>query len=279
MKYRSAADFRKALEARLQNQASSEGITDVNHLRRRVAFDRLLARLFYAGKERWVLKGGYALELRYPGLARVTTDLDLNLPPPAAIDLLDEIQSKAQQDLGDHFSFYVSTPIKRAELAGPPLGGRRFRVDARLAGRQFIRFPLDVGQGDLIVGQSEMLPARMDLSFAGLTTPSVTVYPLEDHFAEKLHAYTAPRQIQTRVKDLVDLVLLVEYGLAPSGILKESIDSVYTRYGSHAVPSVLPQPPAAWQEPFSQMAMEVHLPVVDLQEAYELMRTFLARLP
>ena len=48
--YRSAADFRRALEDRLQDMARKEAI-DLQRLRRQVAFDRLLARLFQGGQE------------------------------------------------------------------------------------------------------------------------------------------------------------------------------------------------------------------------------------
>jgi hypothetical protein len=92
----------------------------------------------------------------------------------------------------------------RAELAGPPLGGYRFSVEARLDGRRFDRFPLDVGQGDVTVREPDHVPGQVDLSFAGLSTPIFPIYPLEDHFAEKLHAYSTPRDNPSRVKDLVE---------------------------------------------------------------------------
>lgn len=47
----------------------------------RVAFDRLLARMFdvnLPGRDGWVLKGGYALEMRFHR-ARATKDLDLTV--------------------------------------------------------------------------------------------------------------------------------------------------------------------------------------------------------
>ncbi|PYT33137.1 MAG: hypothetical protein DMG58_08485 [Acidobacteria bacterium] len=47
-------------------------------LRRQVSFDRLLARLFREESAPWVLKGGYALELRFKA-ARSTVDIDLTL--------------------------------------------------------------------------------------------------------------------------------------------------------------------------------------------------------
>ncbi len=58
-------------------------------LRRMVAFDRLLARLFSKQSEQerqeeqetpWLLKGGYAMELRLGYRARTTRDIDLTLP-------------------------------------------------------------------------------------------------------------------------------------------------------------------------------------------------------
>jgi hypothetical protein len=64
--YKTAGAFRAALEARLQTRARDEK-TDLQRLRRQVAFDRLLARLFSKGSKAnypWVLKGGYAMELR-----------------------------------------------------------------------------------------------------------------------------------------------------------------------------------------------------------------------
>jgi hypothetical protein len=78
--YKTAGAFRTALENRLQTRARDEG-TDLQRLRRQVAFDRFLARMFSKGPKAtypWVLKGGYAMELRVQS-ARTTKDLDLTL--------------------------------------------------------------------------------------------------------------------------------------------------------------------------------------------------------
>jgi hypothetical protein len=45
-------------------------------MRRKVAFDRLLCRLFANPDAPWLLKGGYAMELRIES-ARTTRDIDL----------------------------------------------------------------------------------------------------------------------------------------------------------------------------------------------------------
>ena len=75
--YASGSAFRIALEARLKDRATAEDI-DLQRLRRRVAFDRFLSRLAMQDRERWALKGGYALEIQLD-IARSTRDLDLVL--------------------------------------------------------------------------------------------------------------------------------------------------------------------------------------------------------
>jgi len=63
--FKSATDFRKSLEARLKNRAQMTG-QDLQRLRKKVAFDRLLARIFRDDKKpSFLLKGGYAMELRF----------------------------------------------------------------------------------------------------------------------------------------------------------------------------------------------------------------------
>ena len=60
-RYATAAAFRRALQDRLQDIAGKESV-DLQRLRRQVAFDRLLVRLFQAVQPRalpWLLKGGY----------------------------------------------------------------------------------------------------------------------------------------------------------------------------------------------------------------------------
>jgi hypothetical protein len=75
--YKTAGAFRTALETRLQMRARAE-TTDLQRLRRQVAFDRFLARMFSKGPKAaypWLLKGGYAMELRMHA-ARTTKDID-----------------------------------------------------------------------------------------------------------------------------------------------------------------------------------------------------------
>jgi hypothetical protein len=73
-KYASPAAMRIALEERI-NRNARESDQDIARLRRQVAFDRLLARIFSGPlSNRMVLKGGYAIELRLHK-ARTTKDI------------------------------------------------------------------------------------------------------------------------------------------------------------------------------------------------------------
>lgn len=275
MKYASPGAFRSALNDRLRAQATRTG-TDLGRLQRQLAYERFLARLFSVVGEAWVLKGGYALELRLGSRARATRDLDFNAPGGA--HLLEVLQGAAELELDDHFRFLVEAP-ERGVLAGPPEGGQRFRVSARLDSRQaFATFLVDVGQGDVVHGAVDRLPPQVDVSFAGLPPTTFPVYPLPEHFAEKLHAYTRPRPGggQTRVKDLLDLSLIVtELRLPPSREVWAVLEGVFARYASHDLSPIVQDPPADWRGPYQALATDIDHLVMDMDEAVTAVQHFL----
>jgi len=215
--YASAEAFGRALEVRL-NQAAETELIQVNRLRRQVAFDRLLARLFRAEPAPWVLKGGYALELRFR-TARATVDIDLTIQRVAAAAggdanqvVRDMLQDAANASLGDWFAYTIGPPLQ--DLDAAPYGGARFPVETRMDGRIFSRFHLDAGIGDAVIQPVEIIECRDWLSFAGITPAHVQMISREQQFGEKLHAYTLPRSsTNSRVKDLVDLALLIGSGV------------------------------------------------------------------
>ncbi len=245
--YATAGAFRRALEDRVKRIAHEEKV-DVNRLRRQVAFDRLLARLFLPDQTSWVLKGGYALELLFD-TARATIDIDLTLPGLVATsgqanDVIHEmLQKTAGAALDDWFEFAIAAPIMDFDAA--PYGGARFPVETRMDARIFARFHLDVGVGDVVIQPVDVVECRDWLAFAGITRPSVRMIPLEQQFAEKFHAYTLPRSTpNSRVKDLVDLALLVHAGKLKLARVSSAIDATFAGRGTHPVPRRLDAPPA-----------------------------------
>jgi hypothetical protein len=239
---------------------------DLQRLRRQVAFDRLLARLFHMENSPWILKGGYAMELRLP-MARTTRDIDLGIRPrpgakaawsPTAIQ--GQLQTAAALDLHDHFAYQIGAAT--ADLDGPPYGGARYPVEAQMAERTFAKFHLDVSSGDVLREPYVQLLGRDWLAFAGIHRTAFPAISPEEQLAEKLHAYTLPRpgRPNTRVKDLVDLCLLIEKGGLDRQRLAASIRDTFKRRKTHPVPTALPVPPPAWSKPFGEMAKECGIP-------------------
>ena len=76
MNYQSGTAFRRALENRLRTKSVQSG-TPLVRLRKMVSFERFLARLLHHQPEQWIIKGGFALQLRMGDRARATKDIDL----------------------------------------------------------------------------------------------------------------------------------------------------------------------------------------------------------
>jgi len=280
LKYPSAAAFRAALEDRLKKLAISEGI-DLQRLRRQVAFDRLLCRLFANPDCPWLLKGGYAMELRLKA-ARTTRDIDLalkHLPLAEAgwegneSAVLEALREAGQLEAEDFFTFVFGSATQDLEAA--PYGGARFPVDARLAGRSFVKFHLDVSTGDVLSAPYDALTSRNWLGFAGVASAVFPAVSPEEQFAEKLHAYTLPRsgRENTRVKDLVDIVLLIERTGLNVPRLRTAIRETFQRRKTHDVPAALPVPPTSWSAPFAELAGECGLPT-DMTKHFGRVETF-----
>jgi len=207
----------------------------------------------------WLLKGGYAMELRLRA-ARATKDIDLSLPGEVEQkgDVLERLQDRVGTDMGDYFAFAVGLP--QMDFDGAPEGGSRYPVIASLAGRVFTKFHLDIGLGDAIVPPTEVVRGRDWLEFAGIPLVPCIAISREQQFAEKLHAYTRPRErANSRVKDLVDMALLVKMGMMESPKLKVAIQMTFEQRGTHAAPSAFPDPPESWRQPYAQLSKECGL--------------------
>jgi Nucleotidyl transferase AbiEii toxin, Type IV TA system len=180
--YATAGAFRRALEERLKRASLTDQI-DPNRLRRQVSFDRLLARLFREDPAPWVLKGGYALELRFKA-ARSTVDIDLTVQRVAASAGGDAnqvvrqmLQSAAAVALGDWFEFMIGPPAM--DLTAAPYGGARYPVEARMDERIFARFHLDAGIGDVVMQPLDTIVRQDWLGFAGIESSPVLMIARE----------------------------------------------------------------------------------------------------
>ncbi|MHC5212422.1 MAG: nucleotidyl transferase AbiEii/AbiGii toxin family protein [Planctomycetota bacterium] len=280
-RFESPAAFRQALEQRPRTTAEARGV-DLNSLRLKLLIERLLARLFAEPDAPWRLKGGFAMELRLREGARTTKDLDLAFPSAgvseegtADLDAIRErLQAAAERDLGDHLVYRMGAASRQIEAA--PQGGGRFPVVVSLAGREYGRFGVDVGIGPDTFGPPERLVGDDLLGFADIEPAVALAVPREAQFAEKIMAYTRPwgDRVNTRTKDLVDLLLLIDLGLDDERALRRALsESIRARPGRD-LPHALPEPPASWAAVFEAMAHEAGLDVADLTAAYARLADF-----
>ena len=281
-RYATPAALRAALEGRLSAMAKEQGL-DLQRLRRQVGFDRLLCRLFRDADSPWLLKGGYAMELRIQS-ARTTRDIDLALRRPLkdakdwdAVAMRGLLTQASEVDLGDGFAFVIREAT--LDLDAAPHGGSRFPIDSRMAGRRFVSFHLDVSAGDVLREPFEMLEGHDWLGFAGIPRVRMPAVSREEQFAEKLHAYTLPRtgRPNTRVKDLVDMLLLLDSGTIDQSRLAENIKATFRRRHTHDVPSALPPPMSGWEVPFGELASACGLDK-NMVEQHRRLASFLAEI-
>jgi hypothetical protein len=264
MNYSSARSFRQALEDRLRTNYPQH---EIPRLRKMIAFERFMARL----DEQWILKGGYALQLR-TDRARTTQDIDLLAQQISQAQIAETLLEKAHEDRGDYFEFF----IERTDLALTLGTAVRFRVITRLAGRDFERFHIDIGYGDPIVEPVEYLMPPTYLDFAGIDPTPIPCYPVSQHIAEKFHALVRPRPVESsRVKDLVDILLFAGMDSElQAKRLYAAIQSVFDAY-EDIVPEHLGQIPAEWRPKYNQFTKNFDLPFSDFDVAVQAVQSFI----
>ena len=275
-RYATPRAFREALEQRLRTASEDAGVL-IDRLRRRVVFERLLARLEHAEPGLWIVKGAMALEVRDPDRSRRTKDLDLAVRERAA-DIEALISAALSADpFADHFTFDVPPPTPLAiDEAGDPAW--RFRVQAALDERRFESVGLDVVERSQEISRTVRMAFPSLVAFAGLPAVEVEVVDPRQHFAEKIHAYTRTYgdRPNTRVKDLPDMVLLIEDGLAPDAELYGVVAHVFGTRSLQSVPESFPDPPPGWEERYASIAEGMDIRAGDLGSAVELVRGFWA---
>jgi hypothetical protein len=275
VKYKTGEAFRRALEERLRQQSLGGG-QSLTRLRKMVAFDRFLARLADKEPEAWIVKGGFAFQLRLGTRARTTKDIDVSTTNRwTPEETIAHLRAVASLTLGDWFEFEVGEPAEAA--TGAPGQGLRFPIRCRLDGRQFENFHLDVGHGDPVLGAPDLLTAADLLAFAEIAPAKVRCYPLATQVAEKLHTYTRTYASgeTSRARDLADILLAASLEKFSSATLTQAIEATFQARASHAVPREMPDPPRRISSSYRQLARELDLPWPTIEEAGQAAAHFL----
>jgi hypothetical protein len=266
MRYTTSAAFRMALEERLRQRERETGEPHVR-MRKRIVFERGMARLQKTTSNPWVVKGGFALELRLGLRARMTKDLDLGVDMGyfgnrtlSAAEVAEKLRADLAEPNEDGFVFVVPQAQEDA-LPIPGVQAYRFSVEARLDGRTFDTVKVDIGIGDPLIQPLDALEGSDLLDFAGIPAPVIRTTSRAQHFAEKMHALTRPWEdtINSRVKDLADILLLMNLGLPDPSAVGKAISEIFVGRKSHDIPKRIENPPATWTSSFAAMASELQL--------------------
>ncbi len=273
--YASPETFKQALEQRLKSSAKSGA--DFARRRQLLVFDRFLARVVATVGEAATLKGGLVLELRLER-ARTTKDVDLRMTGSPR-DLLAKLQTASRLDLGDFMTFEVVPDYDHPDVLGDAVqyDGLRFFATGKLAGKLYGQpFGVDVAFGEPVIGPPDVVVAGDVLAFAGIAPPTLRLYPIETHLAEKLHGYTMPRpRPNSRVKDLSDIALLASAQAVDAKRLRAALEQTFTFRKTHELPSSVPAPLDAWEKPYAAMAREDSLPWSTLDDVTKAAQAFL----
>lgn len=270
MTYETAEALRTALEHRLGEYSRERNIS-LDRLRRRVVFERIAARLETAEPGCWVVKGGMALEVRLRDEARLTKDLDLGLrgSDTNAEDLRERLIDALATDPDEDWFVMTVGSASRCIEDGAGHTTWRIPVSANLAGRQFGQIKIDVSprEHELYATDVVVLPTALD--FAGIDPCEIEIIDIHRHAAEKLHAMQKDfgERENTRVRDLVDVVLLSEHRLLDSEKLESAVRQVWEEREGTDPPGKLPAFPASWPARYEDEAANLGLKALSFPDA------------
>lgn len=259
MIYQSPQALRTALEHRLLAISTESGIS-LDRLRRRVLFERIIARIQSAEPGRWVLKGGMALEVRLRDNARLTKDVDLGLRdnvdtvPDLHERLIDILATALDQD----FVVFTLSPPQRLRDDGAGFPTWRAKVDAKLADKPFGRIQLDISPRTHELHATDTLAVPNSLDFAGIPSVNVEAIDIHRHAAEKFHGMLRDfgERENSRVRDLLDLVILLEHDLLTPAKTATAVRTVWLERDRSEPPKELPPLPESWPDRYERIAID-----------------------
>ena len=230
-------DMAASVRARLLNLAKAEG-SEFNQVLVRYTLERLLYRLSQsAHADRFVLKGALLFTLWYDMAHRPTRDADLlgfGASDLASIgQMFRDVATVAVEDgiVFDPASVKVEEIRKESGYAGA-----RVLITGELA-KARCRAQVDIGFGDAVTPGP--VQAVFPVLLADFPAPQLKTYPVYTVIAEKLHAITLLGMTNTRLKDYLDLSVLLEREALDPTILAKAIAATFMRRGM-AVPAQLP---------------------------------------
>ncbi|MEW6707340.1 MAG: nucleotidyl transferase AbiEii/AbiGii toxin family protein [Pseudomonadota bacterium] len=226
-----------SVRARLLNVAKAQGV-DFNQVLVRFALERILYRLSQSEHaDRFLLKGALLFTLWYDMPHRATRDADLLGFGASDLESVAQTFRDIASIAADDGIVFDPASVAAAEIrkdAG--YAGARVLISGELA-KARCKTQIDIGFGDAVT------PGPVDATYpvllADLPAPHLRTYPIYTVVAEKLHAIALLGMTNSRLKDYLDLSVLLERETLDIDLLAQAVKATFERRGM-AVPTDLP---------------------------------------
>lgn len=230
-------DIAASVRARLLNLAKAQGV-DFNQVLVRFALERILYRLSQSEHaDRFLLKGALLFTLWYDMPHRPTRDADLLGFGSSDLDSIAQtFRDIASVDVDDGMVFDPASVTAEEIRKEAGYAGARVLISGEIA-KARCKTQIDIGFGDAVTPGpiDAVYPVLID----DLPAPRLRTYPVYTVVAEKLHAIALLGMTNSRLKDYLDLSVLLDRETLDADTLAGAIAATFIRRGM-AVPTSLP---------------------------------------
>ncbi|MFI1700273.1 nucleotidyl transferase AbiEii/AbiGii toxin family protein [Streptomyces bobili] len=261
--YTSPQAFYGALKHKAQLLAHSEGLLVADVLSS-YFFSRLVARVFHAQPDAWIVKGGHALLMRYAAAARLSQDIDIQSRTGGGIgEAVTDLLKAAAHDLDDYLSF---TPARTSMHENGAAGAKQvFRVHMGTHEVGVVKVDVVSGHAPSAAPDVRRITPLIDLAWPA-DWPEAKLYPIVNHLADKVCAMYERHKgsASSRYRDLADILLISQREAVDGRYAQLALRTEARRRRLTATPGVgleLPQvfqpPGPAWPDRYPAAALQV----------------------
>ncbi len=226
-----------SVRTRLLTIAKSQGV-DFNQMLVRFALERILYRLSQsAHADRFLLKGALLFNLWYDMPHRPTRDADLLGFGPSDLESISQtFRDIAGVEVEDGIIFDPATVSVEEIRKDAGYAGARVLITGEIA-KARCKTQIDIGFGDAVTPGP--VHAVYPVLIEDLPAPRLRTYPVYTVVSEKLHAIALLGMTNSRLKDYLDLWVLLDREALNVHTLARAITATFVRRGM-SVPCTLP---------------------------------------
>ena len=230
-------DLAASVRARLLNVAKAQG-ADFNQVLVRFALERILYRLSQsAHADHFLLKGALLFTLWYDMPHRTTRDADLlGFGPSDLESIAQTFRDIASVDVEDGIAFDPASVSVEEIRKDAGYTGARVLITGEIA-KARCKTQIDIGFGDAVTPGP--VNAVYPVLIEDLPAPRLRTYPVYTVISEKLHAIALLGMTNSRLKDYLDLWVLLDRETLNANTLSRAIAATFLRRET-LVPTVLP---------------------------------------